>query len=544
MTRTRWLIAGSWLIAFWLIAGMIVAPAIQRDLTASANRLLADQQKAGGDPIQIHFDGQRAILTGRLRKDSQRADLLATVQGRVRSGRLFAAKLNPVQRVTDALETAPNPTGWLLLSGNGSHGQLIGTAATDQEARDLTTLLQDRWSGLGGHIEGRLATAPATLDEATDLKTTLDTLPKPRTDTGGDSAQLQVARIGEGWQRLVLDAVDDQIKDQIINLGISAQDWEKSILPLIQNARHYQAEQRVRTAETERQAKLPPPHVFLAARDHRLLARGEMASIGIKRELLNSLIAAFPEWRVLDDIRVNPQRRAVADFGPVTIALLPNPTDKDSKTAGKSLMLGLSRAAWEPVDWQVGRDAQPWKKLLPADLPPELIQSDSDMVTDWLQGNTTGIPALPLRAQPSFLTLTLLPDKVILAGQLAEESLHTQLIEAARQKYAGQALVMAENLLVRGTCEPSSDIEQTLRSLPPLPEATSPGSIAFAKPGAVWKSISATAGIDQPGAVAKSGILPADFPAGMAEDTFQDGFSHLHQHWKSLNPGAKKAPAP
>lgn len=539
MTRTRWLIAGSWLIAFWLIAGMIVAPAIQQELAATASALLADQP-TGYEPPQIQFDGQRALLTGRVRKESQRADILTTVRERVRRGRLFAAKLNPVQQVTDALETVPYPPGWLLLAGNGVRGQLIGTAATENEARDLTALMQDRWIEQGGRIESRLKPAPAIHDEATDLKATLATLPKPRADAGGDSAQLQIARIGGGWQRLVMDAKDDQLKAQVTDIGIAAQDWEKSILPLIQSARRYQTDERTRVAEAERQAKLPPPHIFLAARDRRLLARGEMASIGLKRELLNALIAAFPEWRVLDDIRVNPQRRAVADFGPITAALLPDTTDEDPKTAGKSLRLGLSHAAWEPVDWQVGGEAQPWKEHLPGDLPPELLQSDHRMVTDWLQGKATGIPALPIRAQPSFLTLILLPDKIILAGQLAEESLHTQLIEAARQKYAGHALVIAESLLVRGTCEPSSDIQQTLRSLPPLPDASSPGTIAFAKPGSVWKSTPARIGIDQPGAVTQSGILPADFPAAMAEDTLWDGFDHLRHHWKTLPAEAKK----
>jgi hypothetical protein len=543
MTRARWLIAGFWLIAFWLLAGVIVAPAIQQKLAASALSLLADSP-TGYEPPKIQFDGQRALLSGRVRKDSQRAEILNTIQSRIRSGPVFSAKLNPVQQVTDALEIVPYPPGWLVLAGNGQSGQLIGAAATDHEARDLTALFRDRWSGKGGRIESHLQPAPDAHDEATDLKATLATLPKPRADTGGDSAQLQIARIGSGWQRLVMDAKDDQLKKQITGIGITPQDWEKSILPLIQSVRRYQTDERARAAEAARQAKLPPPHVFIATRDRRLLARGEMAHIGLKRELLNGLIAAFPEWRVLDDIRVNPQRRAEADFGPITAALLPDPTQEDPKTAGKSLMLGLSSFAWETVDWHVGGDAQPWKKLLPDDLPPTLLQSDSSMATDWLQGKATGIPALPIRAQPSFLTLTLLPGKVILAGQLAEESLHTQLVEAARQKYAGQALVMAEALLVRGTCEPSSDIEQTLRSLPPLPSASSPGTLAFAKPGSVWKSTPATVGIDQPGTVAKSGILSEDFPAAMAEDTFWDGFDHLRQHWKTLNAGSKKETAP
>lgn len=543
MTRARWLIAGFWLITFWLLAGMVVAPALQHRLADAANQ----QVKAlptGYSPPQVEFDGQRAILRGQVRTESQRATLVSTLRHQVRSSGPLAAKLNPVQQVIDQMKTVPYPPGWMLLAANGTRSQLIGAAATDQESRDLSALLQDRWSQHGGRVESRLTAAPAIHDEAPDLKATLATLPKPRKEAGGDSAQIQITRIGSTWQRLLPDATDERLHEQTLALGIGQQDWEKSILPLIQSVRRYQKDERTRLAEAEHQAKLSPPHVFLAARDTRLLARGELATLGLKRELLNALIAAFPNWRVIDDLRVNPQRRAVADFGPITAALIPSESDQDPKTKGKSLVIGLSSAAWQPVDWQVGGDAQPWKKDLPADLPPALLQSDHRMVTEWLQGKASGIPALPIRAQPSFLTLTLLPDKVILAGQLAEESLRTQLVEAARQKYAGQALVIAEALLVRGTCEPSSDIQQSLRSLPALPDSASPGSIAFAKPGHVWKSTPATQGIDQPGAVTKSGILPTDFPSAMAEDTFWDGFDHLRHHWKTLANEAKKEAAP
>jgi len=543
MTRVRWLIAGFWLLTFWLLAGMVVAPALQRQLEAQASTVLKDKP-TGYEAVKVQFDGQRAILTGQVRHEDQRAQILSTAKKEVRGSGPLSAKLNPVQQVVDEIEVVPYPPGWLLLAANGTRGQLLGAAATEFESRDLYRLIQDRWGAKGGRVESKLKAAPELHDEAPDLKQTLAQIPLPNPREGGDSAQIQIASLGGPWQRLVPDAKDDRLMEQSLAIGISRQDWEKSILPLIQNVRRYQSEQRSRAEETTRQAKLPPPHLFLAARENRLLVRGETATVGIKREFLNALIISFPEWRVIDDVRINPECRAVSDFGPITTALLPDPLNEDLKTKGKSLMLGLSGDAWKPVDWIVGTDAQPWKEDLPKDLSANLLQDDHRMVIGWLQGETKGIPTLPIRAQPSFLTLTLLPDKVIFAGQLAEESLHTQLIEAARQKYSGHAIVISEPLLVRGTCAPSTDIQQTLRSLPPLPEVGSPGSIAFATPGLVWKTIPASTGIDQVGAVAKSGILPTDFPAAMAEDTFWDGFDHLRQHWKKLAINAKKESAP
>ncbi len=543
MTRVRWLIAGFWLLAFWLLAGVIVAPALQRHLEAQASAVLK-VKPTGYESVQVHFDGQRAILTGRVRDESQRAQILSAAEKEVRGRGPFSAKLNPVQQVVDGLKIVPYPPGWLLLAANGTRGQLLGAAATEFESRDLYHLIQDRWSTLNGRIESKLKAFPELHDEAPDLKQTLAQIPLPDERDGGDSAQIQIASLGGPWLRLLPDAKNDRLMEQSLAIGIPLQEWEKSVLPLIQNVRRYQSEQRSRAEENARQAKLPPPHLFIAARENRLLVRGETATVGIKREILNALIISFPEWRVIDDVRINSERRAIFDFGPITTALLPDPLNQDSITKGKSLMLGLSGNAWKPVEWIVGADAQPWKEDLPKDLPARLLQDDHRMVIGWLQGETKGIPNLPIRAQPSFLTLTLLPDKVILAGQLAEESLHAQLVQAARQKYSSQAIVISDSLLIRGTCAPSTDIQQTLRSLPPLPEADSAGSLAFTLPGLVWKSTPANSGIDQAGAVAKSGILPKDFPAAMAEDTFWDGFDHLRKHWKKLAISAKKESAP
>ena len=43
---------------------------------------------------------------------------------------------------------------------------------------------------------------------------------------------------------------------------------------------------------------------------------------------------------------------------------------------------------------------------------------------------------------------------------------------------------------------------------------------------------------------ARLDVLPQEFPAAMAEDTFLEGFDHLRHHWKSLAEGARKEAAP
>lgn len=538
------MIAGLWLLAFWLAAALGMAPRIELQLAESA-KALTQEIPTGYSAPEVRFEGQKAIVRGRVRRESQRAEIVSTLKSKCRTRSLLGSELNPVQSVTDELEVEPYPPGWLMIASNGPRGQLLGTAATEYEARDLATLMGQRWSEKGGYLDNRVRPAPDQHDEAPEVQATLAKLPLPRAESaGGDSAQIQIARIGSDWKRLIVDAKDDDLREQINDLGITVPEWEKSILPVIQNVRRYQSDQRTRVAEAERQAKLPPPHLFIAVRDKRLLVRGELATLAYKREFLNALIAVFPEWRVLDDLRVNSQRRAVGEFGPITEALLPPETSDDPKLVGKSLFLGLPGEAWKKMDFLVSGDAQPWQELLPKDLPPDLLRNDSLMVIEWLQGSAKGIPKLPIRLQPSFITLTLLPDKVILAGQVAEESTRTQIIDTAKQKYSGRALVIAEHLLARGTCEPSDDLQQTLRSLPDLPEVGNPGSIAFSKPGKVWKSTSASEKLTAAGAVAASGILPQEFPAAMAEDTFLDGFDHLRHHWKNLADEARKEAAP
>ena len=529
MSRTRWLIASLWLLLFWLIAGAVWLPALQRNLESASTGLFNDVP-TGYPAVQVKFSGQQATLAGKVRHESEKVEIENLITHRLKTPSWLGLGLNPVGSVHSDIEVTPYPSGWLMIAAQGARAIVQGTLASEHEARDVSRLLEESWVKGRGRLTSQIKTDSARFDEAPAIQTTLDRLPPPRQQGGGDAAQIHLARLGSTWERLTLDAPDELLRQQFSTYPISPAEWQSIVQPAITRTRQYQETERLRLAEAEKQRQLPPPHVLLAARDQRLLLRGELASLKIKRELLNAIITAFPNWRVLDDLRVNDQRRAVADFGPITTALLPQIGEG---ATGKSLALGLSGSAWQFVDWQVGGEAQPWRELLPADLPPPLLQEDSRMVTQWLQGNAQGIPTLPIPAQPSFLTLTLLPGKVILAGQLAEESLRTRLIEAARQAYGSHAVLFTEALLARGTCEPTADVEQTVRSLPALPSETEAPILAFARPGQVWKQRPASPEILTPGALTKSGLTPTGFPATMAEDTFAaEAYDHLRHHWR------------
>lgn len=541
MTRHRWIAALICLIVFWLLAGAVWLPWLQRRLEKTATRAIAGLAGDGYPAPIVHFSGQQATVSGKVRNEAEKTAILRRLTHDLRVPALLGANLNPVTRVHDALQVAPFPAGWLMLVIQGPRGVVYGMAATPEESRDLGRLFQDRWAQQGGRLTSELGHDFDRFDESQAPEVTVESLPHPPKNSGGDSAQVFMARTDQAWERVVLEAPDTLIHSRLSTYPISDVEWQQIVQPALARCRVYQTSERERLAEAERQAKLPPPHVIFAHRDRRLLLRGEVATIKIKRELLNEIITAFPNLRVLDDLRVNSTRRNVAAFGPLTGLMIPDASPDLAKNAS----LGLPEAPWQPLDWRDGMEAADWQSLLPQDLPYSKIKSDWQMVQNWLQGETQGIPKLPIAAQPSFLTLALLPEKVIVSGQLAEEPHRARLAAALRNAYGNRAVILAEGLLARGTCEPAADVEQTVRSLPPLPKQGDSPLIAFARPGQVWSTQEATPELLQAGQLAKSGLLPADFPSAMAEDTLAaDAYDYLRHYWQEQNPSPAVRLAP
>ena len=64
-------------------------------------------------------------------------------------------------------------------------------------------------------------------------------------------------------------------------------------------------------------------------------------------------------------------------------------------------------------------------------------------------------------------------------------------------------------------------------SAPAMPE------MAFARPGQEWRTVAVQPALLEPGALAKSGLLPADFAPALAEDALLpvwDYFRELFRH--------------
>lgn len=532
MNRARWITSAAIFLVLWLVGALILAPTLRRTLEQAAKETLsrppADARRLAR--IEVSFEGQHARAAGKVRSEADRAAAIATLRDHVRapvpwSGSL-GLSLNPVASVSDYIQVAPFPPGWLMLAATGAEARLLGSTAHEFEARDLARSIQNVWSNNGGRVEGMPEVDPEGHDEAPNVATSLRGLPRPQT-----APALHAARIGGVWRPLPLGDSDESLRAQTAVLGVTDNEWRRLVLPALRQVRDAQARQRQEAAEKQRLAALPPGHLFIAARDAEVTLRGELGSEAMKRDVLDEALIIFAPLRVHDEIRVSSRRRPGVDFAPLSTALLPPRKGKADKTKdqAKALFLGFDHEAWTAVDWQVSSDAEPWKNQLPSGLDATLLKADSAAVIDWLQGATK--PAPPAHVRPAFLTLALFEGRAILGGQVAEEATRTQVIAAARRAYAPAFLVQHDQLQVEAACRPFRSLLNTLKSLPPPPRGQE-GVFAIAAPAESWNILPVTDALVEAGGLGRSGQLSATLPATLVESRSQEALEHLRE-WRS-----------
>lgn len=519
MTRARWIISSLVLCALWSLGAFVLIPRMERDLAAAAQDTLSRQtslQKRLGR-LQVAFDGQQAVLTGKVRTPDDLHAVETAVRDLVRAPTPLTAslglRLNPVADVNNAVEVLPFPAGWLLLAANGPQAKLLGTAANEYEARDLFRSVQDGWSARGGTAEDVLAADAENHDEAANVAATLRGIPTPP-----DMAQAYVARIGETWKELSLNRSDDALFADARAHGVSEEEWNTRVVPVLRGLRDQLKQQQAAEMEKQRLAHLPPAHLFIAARGSQVVVRGEVGSLEMKRAVLDEALEAFSPRRVLDEIRVSPQRRPTGDFGPVTTALLPPTADKN----GRSLFVGLSDEAWKAVDWQIAPQEQSWKENLTGGLKPADLLNDSEALTEWLQARNDS--TAPPEPAPAFITLALFDAKVIVSGQVAEESTRSRIVAAVRKAYAPRVIVLHDDLRVHAACRPSTGVAHTVGS---LPSADAGGVFAIAFPGGSWTSIPVTKDLIEAGGLARCKQLPAGVSAALVEERSAEAIEQL-----------------
>lgn len=499
----------------WALCWLWIAPSIERQLLRDANVAIA-KLPTGYGKLDLQISGRHLRVSGKVRHRNQADDILLTLRQRLRSGHVLARAYNPILKVTDAITLLPYPSGWLLLGATGVQGHLWGVTANAGESRDLGLQLANAWRAQGGHLRLLLSEDANRHDECQNVDATLAHPPLPAMDAL--SVQASIAIIGGPWKPLPLDQNETQLKELCANSGISDGLWQNQIAATLRELKANQLRQQAIVAEQRRQATLAPAHLFLAWRDKRLLLRGEVADIEGKREWLNALIATFPGIRVIDDVRINPQRRREINLPAISASDLAAkvPEHPDDPPEGRGVLLGIAASDWKRLG-ELRLGTPPWTKDLPPPLRATDLLADHRMVTQWVLEESRGIPALEHGAQPAFVILTLTAEKVWISGQVADEACRAQILQAARRSYGGRAIILADQLLVRGSCQPVEELLNTLHSLPPLPRPAQPPKLAFARPGESLRSCDLRATWLQPGKISQCGLLPPDFPATLAE---------------------------
>lgn len=528
MNRARWITSAATLVALWLLGASVLAPGLRSSLEAAAHAALGEDAALRGriDQLVVAFGGQQARLSGSVRTVLDRETAAEIIRDRVRAPLPFLGQLgmgfNPVASVKNQIEVVPHPPGWLLLAATGAEARLLGAAASEFEARDLARSLQENWAAQGGRIDGVPEVDGEKHDEADTVVTSLRGVPPPR-----PAAAIHLARIGGPWQTLPLERPDSGLQADFLRQGVTKEQWQTVVLPALHQVRQAHEEQRKQSGEERRLAALPPGHVFIASRNSEVTLRGELATEAVKQALLNEALRMFAPFRINDEIRVSSRRRPGYDFPPLTTALLPS--EKNGR--GKALFLGFDHAPWKPVDWQVARDAQPWKADLPLDLHADLVQEDSAAVIDWLQGAAKPAPLVTTR--PAFITLTLFDGKAVLCGQVAEEATRQQIIAAARHAYAPRMLVQHDSLRVDGNCRHFRSVLHSAKSLPQPRKLATEGIFALAVPGESWVEFPVTADLVEAGGLNRTGRFSALLPAALVEERSQEAIEQLRA-WLAL----------
>ncbi|MGV3663430.1 MAG: BON domain-containing protein, partial [Prosthecobacter sp.] len=222
MNRARWITSAATFLALWLLGALVLAPGLKGRLETAAHAALAGESSLHGrlGRLTLAFEGQQARLSGTVRTERDRETAARIARDLVRAplplfGRL-GMHLNPVASVQNEIEIAPHPPGWLLLAATGPEARLLGSAASEFEARDLARSLQETWSSQGGKIEGMPEIDGESHDEADNVTTSLRGVPVPQ-----PAAAVHVARIGGPWQTLPLERPDAGLQADLRRQGIT-----------------------------------------------------------------------------------------------------------------------------------------------------------------------------------------------------------------------------------------------------------------------------------------------------------------------------------
>jgi hypothetical protein len=521
--RKNWVIAIAVWAALMLLGWLAWAGRIESSLEALARQALVTHPEAAQlKDVRVDFEGQTAVLTGKVRKGASRGLAEHIIRVELRKPSLFGGKLNPVAAVRNQIDFEPLPSGWLVLWVSNERADLSGVAGSQDELEELTESIKKRCDRPGRDFRSTLRVDSDHFSPIKDLEISLTALDREMTSADPRGAGL-VCQIGDTWTTLHLSDLGE-VKSFLTQKGMIESDWEQIIQPLAKTTSE-KWETRVREeAEASRRAKLPLPHLFLASRGENVLVRGIVGTADLKTLVIDAALKAYPEKRIIDEISISTNRRPVVD---VSALLLFFPTP--SKAAdGKHLAFGMPGEGWKIAEMTSTDLEKAIASVLPKGVETTLLDADQTAVLKWLRS----LEEEKTASSRPYLTLAIFGSRVWLRGEVAEEATRSQIVEAVRRTYPNHLLVQYVRLNPR--CMAADGPLQTALSLPSAPEAQSAGILAFAVPGEVWRKVEVTPALLEPNGVSRSGIVPAGPLFQIAAEDFSEALDALRNHQKQL----------
>lgn len=523
--RKNWVIAiGLW-AGLMLLGWIVWVSRIERSLETSAREILHQHADARFfKDVTVDFDGQEAILSGRVHKPVMRgraAQIVGEELGRT-SG--IGTALNPVTSVRNEIVVEPLPPGWLLLAMTGEKATLFGVTGSDDEKDLMTQTASKLLSKPGVEFKALVVVDDEIAGQAEGFDATLASLASALRSLGFESGVLS-AVAGTEWQPVAREDAET-LHTRLAAAGVSAAQWKDTFSPLLADAWQRLDDARAAAAEAARLAKLPPPHVVLAIKGSEVLLQGDVGTATLKTSLIESALKAYPALRVLDLIRVSKERRPVVDAAAMLGGFpAANGAGKDGLVA-----VAVPPYSWKSAPLSAESDvAALVRTTIPAGIEPHFVEADAKNVAQWFAAKSTPVSNSPV---PPALTLAIFGDRVWLRGQVAEEATRTQILDAARRLYPNHLLVQYVRLNAR--CTPVAEALPTARSFPAAPAADAPGIVAFVLAGDAWRSADVSEVTFAPDGIAKAGIIPEGFPAAVADDEFSEALDALKSHWEKL----------
>jgi hypothetical protein len=492
--------------ALWLAGWLLWVPRIQERVQQEALRAL--QEANDMRDVQVSVSGRTALLTGTVPSEAAATRAVEIVS----AGSLLSGSIK------SDLDARPPPAGWFLLGLAGERIYLTGAVSSSEESREVLeeTRRQHEKPGVRVIVSVQVDADRFSLPDS--LHRTAKAIPTARSGLRTNQGALAFARSGEGWKLLPTDA-ESAVMRAIPTPQADTKETAALVSPIVKAVKEYDMAQLAAKTERERLASLPPPFLILMMEDDAWLLRGEVGSAEAKSEMLASILGQHTDKRVLDEIRVSAQRNPFADLRVLTSSL-----DDLPETAGESTAhVGLPGHGWLRCDLS---EPEPAAIIQQKTTAADAALVVKDMLAARREIET--VRAAEADDLPAFLTLILLPDRVIICGELPDEASRSQTLAAARSAYPGLILTQDIRLNVRGA--PARGLQHTLRALPPARTIPPEGLLAFATPGEIWSQRSASEKLLTTEGVAASGLIPGNALTQRAIDTLRPGLPVLRAH--------------